>query len=85
MQNKQIDGLAINHSPAPLPKQERMWALEAKEMEPFSKIDLKDVSQWMSIEDAYRPRVSITNKLSKEGCIFLIVGRRISQVTHRHD
>jgi hypothetical protein len=44
MRNEQIDGLAINHSPTPLPKQKQMRALEAKEMESSSKIDLKDVS-----------------------------------------
>jgi hypothetical protein len=43
MQNERIDGLATNHSPASLPKQKRMRALHAKEMESFSKIDLKDV------------------------------------------
>jgi hypothetical protein len=46
-----IDDLTINHSPVPLPEQERMWALDAKEMESFSKIDLKDVLWWMSIKD----------------------------------
>jgi hypothetical protein len=43
MQNEQIDGLAINHSLAPLPEQEQMWVLHAKEMESSSKINLKDV------------------------------------------
>jgi hypothetical protein len=44
MWNEQINGLIINHSRAPLPKQEQMQALDAKEMESSSKIDLKDVS-----------------------------------------
>jgi hypothetical protein len=44
MRNEQIDGLKINHSLAPLPEQEQMWALDAKEMDSSSKIDLKDVS-----------------------------------------
>jgi hypothetical protein len=44
MQNEQIDGLTINHSPAPLPKQKQMRALNSEEMESCSNIDLKDVS-----------------------------------------
>ncbi len=40
MQNEQIDGLTTNHSLAPLPKQERMQALNIKGMESPSKIDL---------------------------------------------
>jgi hypothetical protein len=44
MRNEQIDGLKINHSLAPLPKQEQMWALDVKKMDSSSKIDLKDVS-----------------------------------------
>jgi hypothetical protein len=38
-----IDGLTINHNLAPLPKQEQTRALDVKEMESSSKIDLKDV------------------------------------------
>jgi hypothetical protein len=30
------------------------------------KIDMKDVSWWMSIEEAYRPGAPITTKFSKE-------------------
>jgi hypothetical protein len=44
MWNEQIDGLTINHSLDPLPKQKRMQALDAKEMESFSKINLKNAS-----------------------------------------
>jgi hypothetical protein len=44
MQIEQIDGLAINHSPTPLPKQEQMQALGVEEMESSSKMNLKDVS-----------------------------------------
>jgi hypothetical protein len=54
MQNKRIDGLTTNHSPTPLPKQERMQALDVKEMESSSKINLRDVLWWMSIKDAYK-------------------------------
>jgi hypothetical protein len=43
MQNKEIDGLAINYNPAPLPKQKRMPALDVEEIESSSKINLKDV------------------------------------------
>jgi hypothetical protein len=46
-----------------------MQVLFVEEMESSSNIDLKDVSWWMSIKDAYRPKVPITVKLSKEGCI----------------
>jgi hypothetical protein len=45
-----------------------MWALDDDEMESSSKIELRDVSWWMSIKDAYRPRVLIIAKLSKERC-----------------
>jgi hypothetical protein len=31
-----------------------MQALDAEEMESYSKIDLKDVSWWKSIKDAYK-------------------------------
>jgi hypothetical protein len=37
MQNEQINGLATNHSHAPLLEQEQMQALDAKEMESSSK------------------------------------------------
>ncbi len=72
MWNEQIYGLTINHSLAPLHKQERMLAIDAKEMEPSSKIYVKDVSWWMSIKIACRPRASIIARLSKEGCISLV-------------
>jgi len=72
MWNKRIDGLATNHIPTPLPKQEQMWALDAKEMESSSKISVKDVLWCMSIKYAYNHGASVTTKLSKEGCIFLI-------------
>jgi hypothetical protein len=36
-------------------------------MEPFSEIDLKDVSWWMSIKEACRPKALVAAKLSKEG------------------
>jgi len=85
MRNKWIDGLAINHSLAPLPKQEQMWALDAKEMESSSKINLKDVSWWLSIKKTCRPRVSITTRLSKEGCISLTAKVRPFNVTHKDD
>jgi hypothetical protein len=85
MKNKWIDGLVINHSLAPLPKQERMWALDAKEIKSSSKINLKDVSWWMSIKKAYRPKVLIIAKLSKERCISLIAKGRSFHATRRHD
>jgi hypothetical protein len=48
-----------------------MWALDVEEMKSCSKIDLKNVSWWMSSKDVCRPRVLIIAKLSKEGCISL--------------
>jgi hypothetical protein len=65
MWNEQINGLVINHSSTPLPKQEWMQTLDVKEMESSSKINLKDVLWRMSIKDAYRQGVSTTAKLSK--------------------
>ncbi len=85
MQNEQIDGLTTNYSLAPLPEQERMRILNAKGMESSSKIDLRDVSWWMSLKDAYRPRAPITAILLKEGCIPLAVGGRTFHVGHKHD
>jgi hypothetical protein len=40
-------------------------------MESSSKIDLRDVSWWMSIKNAYRFGVLLTVKFSKEKCISL--------------
>jgi len=62
-----------------------MWVLDVEEMESFFKIDLRDVSWWMSIKDACRPEALITTRLSKERCISLIVGRRPSHAAHKHD
>jgi hypothetical protein len=71
MQNEPINGLANNHSVTLLPKQEQMRVFDVKKMDSSSKIDLKDVSWWMSIKDAYRPRAPITTGLLKERCISL--------------
>jgi hypothetical protein len=62
-----------------------MWVLDVEEMKSFSKIDLKDVSWWMSFEDACKPHVSIIAKLSKERCNFLITGGRLSEAAQKHD
>jgi hypothetical protein len=85
MQNEWIDGLITNHSLAPLPEQEQMGAPNVEEMESSSKIDLRDVSWWMSIKDVCRLEASITAKLSKEGCISLVVGGRPFHTTCKHD
>ncbi len=63
MQNEWINGLTTNHSPTRLPKQERMQALNVKEMESSFKINLKDVLWFTSIKDAYKLGVSIIVKL----------------------
>jgi hypothetical protein len=48
MQKEHIDGLAINHSFAHLHEQERMWTLDVEKIESSSKINLKDVSWWIT-------------------------------------
>jgi len=85
MRYKQIDGLTTNHSLAPLPEQEQMWALDVEEMESSSKINLRDVLWWMSIKDAHRLGAPITVRLSKEKCISLIIKGRSSRVACKHD
>jgi hypothetical protein len=55
--------LATNNSPAPLSEQEQMRAFDAKEMESSSKINLRDVSWWKSMKDAWKPKVWIIIKL----------------------
>jgi hypothetical protein len=85
MRNKWIDGLAINHSPAPLHEQEQMQALDAKEMESSSKIDLRDVLWWMPIKKTYKPRALVITKLSKERWFSLATWWKPSCVTRRHD
>jgi len=85
MQNKQINGLTTNHSPTPLFEQKWMWALDVEETEPPSKINLGDVSWWMSIKDAYRHGVLIITRLSKERCISLAEGGKPSCITRKHD
>jgi hypothetical protein len=62
-----------------------MGALNAKEMESSSKIDLRDVSWWKSIKDAYKHGVSVIAKVSKEGCISLAIGGRPFCAAHKHD
>jgi hypothetical protein len=51
-----------------------MQALDVKEMESSSKINLRDVSWWMSIKNASRFGASVIAKFSKEGCISLVTG-----------
>jgi len=85
MRNEQIDGLTINHSLAPLPKQKQMRILDAEEMESSSKIDLRNVSWWMYIKETCRPRALVMTKLSKEKCISLIVGGKPFHVACRYD
>jgi hypothetical protein len=63
MWNKQIYGLAINHSPTPLLKEKRMQVLDVEEMESSSKIYLTDVLWWMSIKNAYKLGVLVIAKL----------------------
>jgi hypothetical protein len=85
MRNKQINGLTINHSPTPLPKQKQMWALNVEQIKSCSKIDLKDVSWRMSIKDACKIGALVIVKLSKEECIFLNMGRMLFWIAWKHD
>jgi hypothetical protein len=85
MWNKQIDGLIFNHSSTPLFEQKQMWTLKAKEIKSSSKIDLKDMLWWMSIKDACKLWTLVTVKLSKERCISIIMGKRLSWTAWRHD
>jgi hypothetical protein len=62
-----------------------MRALNAEEMESFSKIYLRDVSRWMSIKDACIPNASIITKLLKKQCISLIARGSPSHATCKHD
>jgi hypothetical protein len=82
MQNKWIDGLATDHSLVPLFEHERMGALDVEEMESSSKIDLRDVSWWMSIKDACRLEVSI---ILKKRMHFFSYKKRPFCSTHKDD
>jgi len=63
MWNEWINGLTTNHSHAPLPEQKQMWIIDAKEIESSFKIDLKHVSLWKSIKNAYRLKVFVVTPL----------------------
>jgi hypothetical protein len=64
MQNKQIDGLANNHSLAPLPKQEQMRVLNAKKMKSSYKIDLRDLKDGCVLNNLFKTPIffGIQNK-----------------------
>jgi hypothetical protein len=62
-----------------------MQVLNVEEMESSFNTNLKDVMWWMSIKDAYKLGVSITIRLSQEGCISLVTKGRSFHVTHKHD
>jgi hypothetical protein len=55
------------------------------EMESSSKINLRDVSWWKSIKNAYRLGALIIVKLSKEGCISLAIKGKSFHIAHKHD
>jgi hypothetical protein len=59
--------------------------LDAEEMESSFKIDLRDVSWWMSIKEACRHGVLIIIRFSKEGCISLTTKGKSSHIASRHD
>jgi len=54
-------------------------------MESPSKTDLRDVSWWMSINYACKPRVPITPTFLKEGCISLVARRRSFRISCKHN
>ncbi len=78
--NEWINGLTINHSPTPLPKQEQMQALDVEEMESSSKINLKDVLWWMSIKNAFRFEGVNNCQFFFKMCIFLVTEGMLSRV-----
>ncbi len=59
--------------------------ISCNEMESSSKIDLKDVSWWMSIKDTYRFGALVTSKLQKKRCMFLVARWRLFRATRKHD
>jgi hypothetical protein len=62
-----------------------MRALDAENMESSSKIDLRDVSWWMSVKDAYRLGALIIARVSKERCISLAARKGPFRIAHKHD
>jgi len=54
-------------------------------MESSFKIDLRDVSWWLSIKEACRFGPPIIAKFSKEGSISLVAGGRPSCVARKYD
>jgi hypothetical protein len=62
-----------------------MRALDVEKMESSSKIDLRDVSWWMSIRDVGRLEMLVITKISKEGCISLAIRGRPYHAAHKHD
>jgi hypothetical protein len=62
-----------------------MRILDAKKMESSSKIDLKDVSWWMSIKDACKLGVLGTVRFSKTKCNSLAIGGGTFCIAHKHD
>jgi hypothetical protein len=54
-------------------------------MKSSSKINLKDVSWWMSIKDACRTEAPVIARLSKEGCISLATRGKPFHATHKHE
>jgi hypothetical protein len=62
-----------------------MWALDAENIESSSKIDLRDVSCWMSVKDAYKLGALIIARVSKERCISLATRKGPFRIAHKHD
>jgi hypothetical protein len=62
-----------------------MQVLDYEEMESSSKIDLRDVSWWMSKKNACRPGAPVIVRLSNEGCISLVARRRPFHDACKHD
>jgi hypothetical protein len=59
--------------------------LDVKEKESSSKINIRDVSWWMSIKETCRLGPPIIAKFLKEGCISLATRERPFHVARKHD
>jgi hypothetical protein len=62
-----------------------MRALDVEEINSSYKIDLKDVSKWMSIKDACRFGALVIARPSKQGCISLAIGGKSFHIARKHD
>jgi hypothetical protein len=62
-----------------------MQVMDVNEMESYSNIDLRDVSWWKSIKNAYGLGAPIIARLSKERCISLVIRGRPFHTARKHE